>query len=186
KARHHKAQEYQHFHQSEPAQGLEVHGPRIEKDDLHIEQDEEDGDEKVLHRKRCAGIARLLDAAFEAPILVLASPLRPEPCGRAQGTDNEGGGNDHLDDHREIVMRCAHSIFKFRANLRVRHRWCKGNREGRGNEVAGTSLHGAGQRACPETFLVFLTSPGVGPSSKVSVQFNQWSTVSEDMMLSTT
>ena len=34
--------------------------------------------------------------------------------------------------------------------------------------------------------LVFLTGPGVGPSSKVSVQFNQWSTVSEDMMLSTT
>src|SRR5690606_23954414 len=136
----HKAQEHQHLHKAEHAQFLEVHRPGVEEDDLHVEEHEKYGDQEVLHRERCPGIAVLLDAALKALFLLLAAALGSQPGGRAQGYADKAGGDDHLDDHREIVVGGAHASLEFRANLRLGHGWCKGNRPRRGQDGLGRSL----------------------------------------------
>src|SRR3712207_4500954 len=51
----HGGDEHDHLDQPEDAQRLVVHGPRVEEDDLDVEDDEEHRDEVVLHRETPAG-----------------------------------------------------------------------------------------------------------------------------------
>src|SRR5688500_1718987 len=55
-----------HPDQPEDAERVEVHGPRVEEDDLDVEDDEEHRGQVVLHREAAAapGLGGRLDAAL--------------------------------------------------------------------------------------------------------------------------
>ena len=100
----HKGDEQYHFHETDHAQRLEIHGPWVEKDHFHIEKNKEDGDQEILHGERPARVALLLDPAFKALVLVLTVTLGAEGCRRRQSKAHKANGNEDLHYDRQVIV----------------------------------------------------------------------------------
>src|SRR6185312_159521 len=76
-----KYYEQNNFTKTGPPECPEIDRVRIEKDDFHVEEDEEDGHKEVFDCHRRTGIADPLDAAFEVLELFGGPPLGAQEMG---------------------------------------------------------------------------------------------------------
>ena len=100
--------EEHHLDEAEQTKRFEVHRPRIEKDDLHIEEHEQDGDQEILDTERRAGVPILLDPALEVVVLDLTGPFRSQPSREYQATEHEAQRKKGLDRYRNVVVGGTH------------------------------------------------------------------------------
>src|SRR5215207_6048968 len=101
----HGDDEDDHLDQPEDAQRLVVHGPRVEEDDLDVEDDEEHRRQVVLDREAAPGegLVDRLDAALVGLELGPVVPARPDVRGGGDREQRERRGQGEEPDDRDVV-----------------------------------------------------------------------------------
>src|SRR5437764_124906 len=102
----HREDEQDHLDQTEHAELVERDRPRVEEDDLDVEDDEQHRRQVVLHRELVTAerLRRRLDAALIGLELRPVEPLRPGQRSGDHGEDGETGAENKKDEDGDHVV----------------------------------------------------------------------------------
>ncbi len=109
--------EGKHFEEAKEAEFFEVDGPGVHENDLHIEQNEEDGHEEIFYGKGAAGVANGRYATLKGVVLDAGLALGAEEVGSHQGCHHETYGDEQ--DHENGKIR-IHISSKLRGKCRYK------------------------------------------------------------------
>src|SRR5690606_20616528 len=146
-------------HETERRERREVDGPRVEEDDLDVEDDERHGDEVVLDREAPApdGVGRGLDAALVRVELGAVVALGSDDRARGDTAEGQHGGHAHEDEQRDV--RVGHlRLLEWGLGTGAPGRRRPGSREG-GASAGPSSWQGAG----PPRWLMTTAPPSSAP-----------------------
>jgi len=98
-------EEDQHLQQSEQSKELELYRPRKEKDGLHVEDNEQDGDNVVANGVASAGPVDWINTAFVRKQFLPLRIVRPNQLRQQKCNWNEGSDDRNENEDGDVVLR---------------------------------------------------------------------------------